>query len=64
MASEAEDSLNLSPVKKDPEIQNDRELKKAQAQKTYQKGSMIDHILLRPDSYIGSVEMETKVCFF
>ena len=28
----------------------------------YQKKSQLEHIFLRPDSYIGSIEKETKVC--
>lgn len=33
-------------------------------EKTYQRTSSVDHIIERPDSYIGSVEKETKVIFF
>lgn len=30
-------------------------------EKIYQKKTQLEHILLRPDTYIGSVETETKV---
>ena len=38
-------------------------------EKTYQKKTQLEHILLRPDTYIGSVEHQTQqlwvsLCFF
>jgi len=40
---------------------------KAQAGKTieetYQKKTQLEHILLRPDTYIGSVEAQTQPCW-
>lgn len=35
--------------------------KKMTIEKTYQKKSQLEHILLRPDTYIGSVEKATEV---
>ena len=35
--------------------------KKLSIERIYQKKSQLEHILLRPDTYIGSVETETKV---
>lgn len=35
--------------------------KKEVIEKTYQKKSQLEHILLRPDTYIGSVEKLTEV---
>jgi DNA topoisomerase-2 len=34
--------------------------KKIDIEKTYQKKSQLEHILLRPDTYIGSVEPLTQ----
>jgi len=36
--------------------------KKLSVERIYQKKTQLEHILLRPDTYIGSVEKETKVC--
>lgn len=55
-----DDFLDASPVAK----QNG---KKLSIERIYQKKTQLEHILLRPDTYIGSVEMETKVrakCFY
>ena len=35
--------------------------KRLSVERIYQKKSQLEHILLRPDTYIGSVETETKV---
>ena len=35
--------------------------KRLSIERIYQKKTQLEHILLRPDTYIGSVEMETKV---
>lgn len=35
--------------------------KKLSVERIYQKKTQLEHILLRPDTYIGSVERETKV---
>lgn len=35
--------------------------KKLSIERIYQKKTQLEHILLRPDTYIGSVETETKV---
>jgi hypothetical protein len=35
--------------------------KKLSVERIYQKKTQLEHILLRPDTYIGSVEIETKV---
>lgn len=42
----------------------DRQPKRLAIEKIYQKKSQLEHILLRPDTYIGSVERTDKaVCF-
>lgn len=38
--------------------------KRLSVERIYQKKSQLEHILLRPDSYIGSVETLTQVCLF
>jgi len=37
--------------------------KKLSVERIYQKKTQLEHILLRPDTYIGSVEVETKVSY-
>jgi len=37
---------------------------KVEIEKMYQKKSQLEHILLRPDTYIGSVEKETTVSLY
>ncbi|OTF71002.1 hypothetical protein BLA29_014025, partial [Euroglyphus maynei] len=39
---------------------NNHNAKKRDIEEIYQKKSQLEHILLRPDTYIGSVEKETK----
>lgn len=36
--------------------------KRLSVERIYQKKTQLEHILLRPDTYIGSVEKETQVC--
>lgn len=43
----------VEKVKKDP--------KRLSVERIYQKKTQLEHILLRPDSYIGSVEPVTQV---
>lgn len=43
----------LQKTKKDP--------KRLSVERIYQKKTQLEHILLRPDSYIGSVEPVTQV---
>jgi DNA topoisomerase-2 len=38
--------------------------KRLSVERIYQRKSQLEHILLRPDTYIGSIEMETKVRIF
>lgn len=38
--------------------------KRLSIERIYQKKSQLEHILLRPDSYIGSVESVTQVLLF
>jgi DNA topoisomerase-2 len=33
-------------------------MKERTIEETYQKKSQLEHILLRPDTYVGSIEME------
>ena len=37
--------------------------KRLSVERIYQKKSQLEHILLRPDTYIGSVEPVTQVSF-
>lgn len=36
--------------------------KRMSVERIYQKKTQLEHILLRPDTYIGSVESVTQVC--
>ena len=36
--------------------------KRLSVERIYQKKTQLEHILLRPDTYIGSIEKETQVC--
>lgn len=47
---------------KDINKEKKKTTKKPAIEDIYQKKSQLEHILLRPDTYIGSVEKETKVC--
>jgi len=38
--------------------------KRLSVERIYQKKSQLEHILLRPDTYIGSVETQTSVSCF
>lgn len=38
--------------------------KRLSVERIYQKKSQLEHILLRPDTYIGSVETVTQVTLF
>lgn len=44
-----------------PSASSSKSSKKATIEKTYQKKSQLEHILLRPDTYIGSVEKHQEV---
>ena len=61
MLSDTDESFTASPVKVTPKPTKNG---KVAIEKIYQKKSQLEHILLRPDTYIGSVENETKVCIF
>ena len=37
--------------------------KRLSVERIYQKKTQLEHILLRPDTYIGSVEHVTQACF-
>lgn len=50
-------------AKKDPENLNKNDSKKMSVERVYQKKTQLEHILLRPDTYIGSVEPVTQVYF-
>jgi hypothetical protein len=60
MSSEEEssDSDSYAPKK------TSKSKKKLSVERIYQKKTQLEHILLRPDTYIGSVEMETKVTIY
>ena len=56
---DSEDEMEISPQK--PKA-NSKTNSKAQddASKRYQKVTPLEHVLLRPDTYIGSVELKTE----
>ena len=44
-----------------PKKKKKSEHKQGTVERIYQKKTQLEHILLRPDSYIGSVEADTQV---
>lgn len=44
-----------------PLEKNNKDPKRLSVERIYQKKTQLEHILLRPDSYIGSVEPVTQV---
>lgn len=42
-------------------VKNDDAKKRLSVERIYQKKTQLEHILLRPDTYIGSVEQVTQV---
>ena len=46
------------------EISKDAKGKRLSVERIYQKKTQLEHILLRPDTYIGSVEPVTQVGIF
>ena len=66
-ASDAVDGITLDDI---PDIDDvlskgtaSKSSKKLSVERIYQKKTQLEHILLRPDSYIGSVEHITQVGF-
>ena len=55
---------DFSDLDSPPVIKSKQNGKRISIERIYQKKSQLEHILLRPDTYIGSVEIETKVCFY
>lgn len=55
---------DFSDLDSPPVIKSKQNGKRVSIERIYQKKSQLEHILLRPDTYIGSVEIETKVCFY
>jgi DNA topoisomerase-2 len=49
---------------KDKDKDKESNNKRLSVERIYQRKSQLEHILLRPDTYIGSIEMETKVKIF
>lgn len=56
-----EDPMN---VFEDIEEATDHGKKRLSIEQIYQKKSQLEHILLRPDTYIGSVEILEQVCMY
>ncbi|OTF69386.1 hypothetical protein BLA29_014182, partial [Euroglyphus maynei] len=46
--------------KKQKQQNGQKQKKRPSIERIYQKKTQLEHILLRPDTYIGSVEKETK----
>lgn len=60
--SKTNKSKATTSKKQQQQQQNGKQQKKRQSiERIYQKKTQLEHILLRPDTYIGSVEKETKV---
>lgn len=57
------DNQNNASKKEEPEHMNKNDSKKMSVERVYQKKTQLEHILLRPDTYIGSVEPVTQVIF-
>ena len=55
MGSDGEDYNGVDPPKKKAD-------KRLSVERIYQKKSQLEHILLRPDTYIGSVQPNLEVC--
>ncbi|XP_042328062.1 DNA topoisomerase 2-beta isoform X1 [Sceloporus undulatus] len=55
------DNQNNAAKKEDPEHTNKNDSKKMSVERVYQKKTQLEHILLRPDTYIGSVEPVTQL---
>ncbi|KAI2804767.1 hypothetical protein RDWZM_008069 [Blomia tropicalis] len=51
---------DFSDLDSPPVIKSKQNGKRISIERIYQKKSQLEHILLRPDTYIGSVEIETK----
>ncbi|KAH9501320.1 DNA topoisomerase 2-beta [Dermatophagoides farinae] len=59
--SKTNKSKATTSKKQQQQQQNGKQQKKRQSiERIYQKKTQLEHILLRPDTYIGSVEKETK----
>ena len=54
------DSDAEAPSEPKPKAAGDKNNKRLSVERIYQKKSQLEHILLRPDSYIGSVETVTE----
>lgn len=57
------DNQNNASKKEEPEHISKNDSKKMSVERVYQKKTQLEHILLRPDTYIGSVEPLTQVDF-
>ena len=57
----AEESENMDIVHVPGDAETKPSKKRLSVERIYQKKSQLEHILLRPDSYIGSVETVTQV---
>lgn len=51
----------MSSAQSNGDVQAKAKVQKGSIEKIYQKKSQLEHILLRPDTYIGSVERATEV---
>ncbi|XP_026468144.1 DNA topoisomerase 2 [Ctenocephalides felis] len=55
------ESSSSSAAPQQPQAASRKSTGKMTIEKTYQKKSQLEHILLRPDTYIGSVEKTTEI---
>ncbi|KAJ6666465.1 hypothetical protein lerEdw1_020188 [Lerista edwardsae] len=55
------DNQNNASKKEEPEHISKNDSKKMSVERVYQKKTQLEHILLRPDTYIGSVEPLTQL---
>lgn len=52
---------DIGETSNEPDVPPPKQNKKQTIEKTYQKKSQLEHILLRPDTYIGSVEKVSEL---
>lgn len=56
-----DNQINASKKEESENINKNDTSKKMSVERVYQKKTQLEHILLRPDTYIGSVEPLTQV---
>ena len=60
MKPSTKDNLLKDPINKTKNLDVQQENRRLSVERIYQKKSQLEHILLRPDTYIGSVEPVTQ----